>query len=295
MTRKVLLTGGTGQIGSALRSLHWPDDVALVAPDRSALDLSDTASITRCLDDRNFAAILSVGAYTAVDKAESDVGTAWSVNALAPAMLAAAAGRQGIPIIHLSTDYVFDGSGVAPWGEDDAVRPLSVYGASKEGGEQAVRTAAARHVIIRTSWVVSATGNNFIRTMLRLGEQRDSLSVVSDQIGAPTHAADLATTIRAVLMRHLGDAQAPAGTYHFAGGGETSWHGLAERIFAEAERHGRPGPRLMPIPTTAYPTPARRPLNSRLDCRRIARDYELAARPWQETTDDIVRALLASR
>jgi dTDP-4-dehydrorhamnose reductase len=295
MTREVLLTGGTGQIGAALRSVDWPHDITLIAPDRAALDLSDAASVARYVDGRDLAAILSVGAYTAVDKAESDVGAAWATNALAPALLAAAAGRQGIPIIHLSTDYVFDGSGAAPWREDDAVRPLSVYGASKEGGEQAVRTAAARHVIIRTSWVVSATANNFVRTMLRLGGQRDTLSVVSDQFGAPTHANNLATAIRTVLMRHLDDAHAPAGTYHFAGGGETTWHGFAERIFAEASRHGGPAPRVIAIPTSAYPLPARRPLNSRLDCRKIARDFGLSARPWQETTEDIVRSLLSSR
>jgi dTDP-4-dehydrorhamnose reductase len=293
VTRRVLLTGGSGQVGRALLALDWPEDVAIVAPNRAALDLADPDGVARYVRNADLAAILSVGAYTAVDRAESEVGAAWAANALAPALLAARAGAAGIPIVQVSTDYVFDGSGERPWREDDPVRPLGVYGASKEGGEQGVRTAARRHVILRTSWVVSATGQNFVRTMLRLGAERDELRIVADQIGAPTHAGDLAQAIRTVLLRLLADdPDAPTGTFHVCNAGETSWHGFAERIFAEAARRGRRTPRLVPIPTADYPTPARRPLNSRLDTGKLARDFAIRLRPWQEASDEIVAALV---
>jgi dTDP-4-dehydrorhamnose reductase len=291
--RRVLLTGGTGQVGQALQALDWPADIVLDAPGRTALDLASPDSVKAYVSGGAFAAILSVGAYTAVDRAESEIGIAWAVNALAPALLAAEAGRVGIPIVHVSTDYVFDGSGDRPWREDDPVRPLSVYGGSKEGGEQAVRTAARRHAILRASWVVSASGANFIKTMLRLGAEREELRIVADQIGAPTHAGDLSRAIRTVLLRQLDDADAAAGTFHLSNAGETSWHGFEDRIFGAAERRGRSRPRLVAIPTAQYPTPARRPLNSRLDSSRIARDFAIRLRPWQEASDELVATLLA--
>jgi dTDP-4-dehydrorhamnose reductase len=293
MTRRILLTGGTGQVGQSLQALDWPEGVTLAAPSRAELDLADPIGVKRYLESASFDAVLSVGAYTAVDRAEGEVGQAWAANALAPALLAAHARANAIPIVHISTDYVFDGSGTRPWAEDDAVRPLGVYGASKEGGEQAVRTAAPRHVILRTSWVVSATGANFVKTMLRLGQERDELKVVADQTGAPTHADDLAAAIRAILLRLWDDPAAPTGTYHLCNSGETTWHGFAERIFAAAERHGRKSSRLIAIPTSAYPTPARRPANSRLDAGKVARDFAIRLRPWQEASDEIVAQLVA--
>jgi dTDP-4-dehydrorhamnose reductase len=292
--RRVLLTGGTGQVGQALLALGWPADVALVAPPRAGLDLADPDAVARHVAGADYAAILSVGAYTAVDRAESEPEIAHRVNAQSPACLATYAELAHLPIVHVSTDYVFDGSGARPWREDDPVGPLSVYGATKEMGERAVRTAP-RHVILRTSWVVSATGANFVRTMLRLGAERDELRIVDDQHGAPTHAGDLAGAIRAILARHLDDktGEAPTGTFHIASAGETSWHGFAERIFAAAARAGRKVPRLHAIPTSAYPTPARRPLNSRLDMAKIADAFAIELRPWQEASDDIVARLLA--
>jgi dTDP-4-dehydrorhamnose reductase len=293
VTRRVLLTGGSGQVGQALRALDWPKDVALVAPDRAELDLADPEGVIRHLASAKYDAILSVGAYTAVDRAESERELAHRVNAQCPANLATYAELAYAPLIHLSTDYVFDGSGAKPWREDDPVGPLQVYGATKEMGEQFVRNAP-RHVILRTSWVVSATGANFVKTMLRLGAERDELKVVADQFGAPTHAGDLAEAIRTILIQHLDDDDlAPTGTFHICNAGETSWHGFAERIFARAAQDGRKTPRLHAIPTSDYPTPARRPLNSRLDQTKIARDFAIGLRPWQEASDDIVAALLA--
>jgi dTDP-4-dehydrorhamnose reductase len=289
--RRVLLTGGSGQVGQALQALAWPADVALVAPPRAALDLADPAAVARHLDGAQYDAILSVGAYTAVDRAESEPDVARRVNAVSPGLLADYAADRDCPIIHVSTDYVFDGSGTRPWREDDPVGPLGVYGRTKEEGERLVR-AAPRHVILRTSWVVSTTGANFIRTMLRLGAERDALRIVVDQIGAPTHADDLAAALRRMLLVHCDDRSAPAGTFHGCNAGETSWFGLAERVFALAARHGRGVPALLPIATAAYPTLARRPANSRLDVSKIRAVFGIGFRPWQDASDEIVTKLL---
>jgi dTDP-4-dehydrorhamnose reductase len=291
MTRRILLTGGSGQVGQALRALDWPADVVLVVPGRADLDLAEPDSIIAYLGEQRLDAILSVGAYTAVDRAESDADTARRVNADAPGLLAAHAAKHGAPIIHISTDYVFDGGGVRPWREDDPVNPIGVYGATKEAGEHAVRAANPRHAILRTSWVVSATGHNFIRTMLRLGQERESVSVVADQHGAPTHAGNLAAAVRTIALRLMADASAPWGTFHIANGGETSWHGVAEHVFAAAARRGLKTPKLRAITTADYPTPARRPANSRLDCTKVAREFGVSLRPWQEAVDEIVGEL----
>jgi dTDP-4-dehydrorhamnose reductase len=288
----ILLTGGTGQVGAGLSALPWPDGLRLVAPARSELDLADPASLERHLDGKTYAAILSVGAYTAVDKAETEVANAWLVNAVVPAILAAHAAKAGIPIIHVSTDYVFDGAKPAPYEEQDPVGPLGVYGASKEGGEQAVRTACARHAIIRTSWVVSAHGNNFVRTMLRVGAQRPELRVVDDQWGAPTIAADLAEALQTITLRMLQDPLAATGTFNLCNAGETTWFGFAKEIFRLSAAMGGPNPALIPIATADYPTPARRPANSRLSTARITDAYGITARPWPDALAPVVKALL---
>jgi dTDP-4-dehydrorhamnose reductase len=293
MTRRVLLTGGSGQVGQALQALAWPPDVALAAPGRDALQLSDGASIAAYLRaSPDLAAILSVGAYTAVDRAESEADLAEAVNVRAPGILAAHAAQSGIPIIHVSTDYVFDGSGTRPWRENDPVSPLGVYGATKAAGEAAVRASGARHVILRTSWVVGAKGQNFVRTMLRLGAERTELKVVDDQIGSPTHAGDLAGSIRTILLRLLDDDRAPTGTFHIANAGETSWHGVAARVFAAAAGRGGPSPTLTAIPSSGYPTPARRPLNSRLDASALTEAFAIRLRRWEEAIDDIVAEIM---
>lgn len=284
----ILVTGGSGQVGGALARLAGAD-VEIVAPARDTLDLTDPKALATMVGARPWAAVVNCAAYTAVDKAESDVVAAWQVNALAPAALAAASAAADIPILHVSTDYVFSGAKPAPYVEDDAVAPLGVYGASKLGGELAVRSASPRHIILRTAWVVSATGNNFVKTMLRLGAERPHLRVVADQHGCPTSADDIARTILALLSRiDVG----PYGTYHFVNAGEATWHELAERVFARAAIRGRAAPVVEPIATSDYPTPAARPANSRLATAKIARDFGVSPRDWHEAIDEIVDTLL---
>lgn len=288
----ILLTGGTGQVGIALRHLRWPEAVRLHAPPREELDLADPASVRRAIAMRPWSAVISSGAYTAVDRAESEVGAAWAANALAPAILAAGAAEAGIPIVHVSTDYVFAGDKDGAYREDDPVGPVGVYGASKEGGEQAVRTANARHAIVRTAWVVSPHRANFLRTMLRLAAERDEVRVVADQVGCPTFAADLAAALQHLALRLAGDPAAPTGTYHFVNAGEASWAAFARAIFAASARRGGPSARVVPITTAEYPTPARRPRNSRLATELIRRDFGIEPRPWTGALDEAVAALL---
>lgn len=287
------MTGGTGQVGRALQQLTWPADVTLHVPGRDELDLSDAASVERVVSEGAYGAVISSGAYTAVDRAENDVRTAWAVNALAPAALAAASGRTGLPIIHLSTDYVFDGSQAGFYQEADPVNPINVYGASKEGGEQAVRSANTRHVILRTSWVNGPDGRNFVKTMIEHGKARPEVRVVADQLGCPTFSTDVAEAVRSVLMRMVNDAAAPTGTFHFVNAGEASWAEFAQAIFAESARRGGPSTHVRAITTAEYPTPARRPSNSRLGTEAIKTAYGIRARPWQEALADTLDALLS--
>lgn len=290
--RPILITGGTGQVGTELCALAWPDGIKIVAPARTECDLADPASVARFVDGKSFAAIFSVGAYTAVDKAESDVANAWMVNAVSPALLAAHAAKGSIPIVHVSTDYVFDGTKSAPYLETDPIGPVSVYGASKEGGEQAIRTGTGRHAIVRASWVVSPHGSNFIKTMLRFGAQRPFLKVVDDQWGAPTVASDLAQTLQSVGLRMMAESAAPAGTFHYCNAGETTWCGLAREVFKVAAERGGPNPTVQAISTAEYPTPARRPANSRMSTARIIDSYGARCPPWQVSVGALVNTLL---
>jgi len=288
----VLLTGGAGQIGTELlrqAPAHW----RIAAPSEVELDLSDARSVETVFGSATWSAVINAGAYTAVDKAESDIAAAWRVNALGPAMLAEATAKAGVPLIHISTDYVFSGQKPGFYVEGDPVAPLGVYGASKEGGEQAVRTGNPRHVILRTAWLVSAHGNNFVKTMLRLGADRPVLRVVDDQRGCPTSAADIAGALLVIAERLAGDPAAPTGDYHFVNDGEASWCEFARAIFEAAEAHGRPAPQVEAITTADYPTPARRPANSRLSTAKIRRDFAIAPRPWRAAMEEIVAELLA--
>lgn len=290
--KQILVTGGKGQLGTELARFAWPAGWEAVGIDIDELDLADTAAIAAKVAERPWAAVISGGAYTAVDRAESDVVAAWAVNALAPAALAAACHAGGVPIVQVSTDYVFDGARDGAWEVDDPVAPLGVYGASKLGGELAVRTACPRHAIVRTAWVVSAHGNNFIKTMLRVGVTRDSISVVDDQHGSPTAAADLAAALATIAMRLADDPAAPTGTYHFSNAGAVTWCGFAREIFAQAQARGGPSPTVVGIPTTDYPTPAARPANSLLSHAAILRDYGIVPRPWQAALADILDELI---
>lgn len=287
MAERWLVTGGTGQVGLALRR-NPPPGVEIVAPNRSELDL---AALPAELSLDGIAAIVNCAAYTAVDQAESEPELAHAINADAPGRLAKAAAKAGIPLIHVSTDYVF-GDGAGPWVEDSAIAPASVYGRTKADGEAAIAASGARHAIVRTAWVVSADGHNFVKTMLRLGAERDHLRVVADQRGTPTHASDLALALAAVTSRFTADPARGSGVWHCTNAGETTWHGLASHVFACAARHGVKTPSAVEAISTAdYPTPAARPADSRLDCTRLAHDFGIRLRPWQEAVDEIVADL----
>jgi dTDP-4-dehydrorhamnose reductase len=271
-----------------------PAGISLVGLGRHDLDVTDRDAVRGALDRYRPKLIVNAAGYTAVDRAESEPDAAFAINADGPAYLAEAAAVAGIPLVHLSTDYVFDGAKAAPYDEADPVRPLSVYGASKAAGERAVRERLDRHLIMRTSWVFSTHGTNFVRTMLRLGRERDRLHVVADQWGCPTGAADLAEAILGIAHQILVDRRGDAwGTYHFAGRGATNWRGFAEAIFERAEPFWGRRPEVMPIATADYPTPALRPAASVLDCTRFDRTFALPRRPWTERLDVVVRNLLA--
>ncbi|HWQ88283.1 dTDP-4-dehydrorhamnose reductase [Brevundimonas sp.] len=291
----ILITGGAGQLGQELARLDWPADTVLHAPARAELDLGDVASVRAAFETRSFAAVINCGAYTAVDRAETEVAAAFAANALGPAILAELTRETGAPLIQLSTDYVFDGSANKPYVEDDELGPLNVYGASKLAGELAVRAGNPRSVVLRTAWVLSAHGANFLKTMLRLAADRPVLSVVDDQHGCPTSARDIASVLKAVTLRMIAEDDAPAGTYHFVNTGETTWAGLAREIFANSTAHGGVSAQVDGIATVDYSTPARRPANSRLSTEKLTRDYGITPRDWRLAVADIVAEYCAGR
>ena len=289
--RDVLILGGGGQVGQMLQRINWPEGVTLHAPTREAVDLADPKAIARAVAERNWDLVVNAAAYTAVDKAEEDVVTAWMLNAVAPAVLASETAKAVVPLIHLSTDYVFDGLKSTPYTEDDPIAPLGVYGASKEGGEQGVRTGHPHHVILRTAWVYGPDRANFVKTMLRIGKDRDDLKVVADQIGCPTSTGDIASAIRAVAQG-IWAGKAHWGTYHLAGTGEATWHAFATKIFEIVGERWKRLPTVHPIPTSDYPTPAARPANSRLECAKLEHDYGFRARPWEAALAETVNTLV---
>lgn len=279
---RILITGAIGQVGQELCLYPWPRGVEIVATTRDQLDLANTDAIEAFIANGSFDAVINPAAYTAVDKAESDLATAWRVNALAAAALAAATRKAGIPLLHVSTDYVFDGSKEGAYDEGDPIDPVGVYGASKAAGELAVRTGNPRHIILRTSWVFSRHGNNFVKTMLRLAADRPLLRVVDDQHGCPTAARDIAATLATVALRMIVDPEAPSGTYHFSNHGPVTWCGFAREIFRQRAQAGHPAPDVEGIATADYPTPAKRPTNSILNVEKIATDYAIRPRSWTE-------------
>lgn len=290
---RLLITGANGQVGGELRRrLSALGEV--IALDRQRCDLSDPAAVRACVRALRPDWIFNAAAYTAVDRAESERELAFAINAVAPGVLAAEAARLGAGLLHYSTDYVFDGGGDRPWREDDPVAPLNVYGESKLAGEQAIRAVMAetgvRCWILRTTWVFAGHGGNFLRTMLRLAREREQLSVIADQIGAPTSAALIADISAAILAR----PPAP-GLYHLAAAGVTSWHEYACRVIALAAAQGLPlklaAGAVRGIASSEYPTPARRPLNSRLDCSRLEQALGLRLPPWQQDVDAVTTAL----
>jgi dTDP-4-dehydrorhamnose reductase len=283
--RPILVTGGTGQVGTALRQLGPRFGIEIVAPGRETLDLASPASIEAAVARRDWHAVVNCAAYTAVDKAESEPDAAHAVNAVAPELLATATAGRGIRLLHVSTDYVFDGSKSGFYTEDDPVAPLGVYGASKEAGERGVRAGNPDHVILRTAWVVSPWGHNFVKTMLRLGAERANLRVVEDQRGCPTSATDIGEALLTIATEG-----GPAGTWHFVNAGEASWCELARFVFDRAGMDVA----VEPITTDQYPTPARRPANSRLATDKLQRTFGIRPRPWQDAVGEVVDTLMGA-
>ncbi|MBK1664094.1 dTDP-4-dehydrorhamnose reductase [Rhodospirillum rubrum] len=295
-SRPVLILG-TGQVGSELVAAKWPSGLVPVVRDRKRIDLSNQGSVSAGVADQPWAFVINAAAYTAVDKAETDPEAAFAVNRDGPRWLAEACARAHIPLLHLSTDYVFDGQKQEPYRETDPVAPLGIYGASKEAGEAALRAVWERHIILRTAWVFSAHGHNFVKTMLRLGRERDELRVVADQYGCPTAASDIATSIIDIVRQLTDDKPRGGGqregwgTYHFVGAGPTTWYGLADAVMAGlAKQEGR-RPVVLPITTAQYPTPARRPVNSVLDCTQIEAVFGIRPRSWREGLDEVLQTL----
>lgn len=280
----ILVFGRTGQVATELQRLA-PDATFL---GRDAADLSDPDACAAHITDGDWDAVINAAAYTAVDKAESDEATALAVNGDAPTAMARACTDAGIPFVHISTDYVFDGSGTAPWKPGDATGPLGAYGRTKLAGEDGVRAAGGAHAILRTAWVFSAHGNNFVKTMLRLGGERDALTIVADQVGGPTPAADIAAACL-TLAQSLAQGKGPSGTYHFSGGPDVSWADFARAIFAASDTTCA----VTDIPSSQFPTPAARPANSRLDCGDITRDHGIPRPDWAAGLDDVLAALKA--
>jgi dTDP-4-dehydrorhamnose reductase len=288
---KVLVFGARGQVGRELCRAAWPPGYAVVPLDRKAVDIIKSASVEAIVRRESPDLVINLAAYTAVDRAESEPETAWAANCEGAAHIAVACGENATPLIHLSTDYVFDGRKVGPYCEDDAVEPLGVYGRSKEAGERAVRAALSDHLILRTAWVFGAFGTNFVKTMLRLATERPALRVVADQRGCPTAAADIAAALIAIA-RQIENRKASWGTYHFAGDEAVSWHGFAEAIFDTAAPRLARRPRVEAITTDQYPTPARRPMNSVLDCRKIGNAFGIPCPPWRTALAGVIRELL---
>jgi dTDP-4-dehydrorhamnose reductase len=285
---KILLFGKGGQVGWELqRSLAPLGEVVALDADSTDLcgDFTNPSGLADTVARVRPDVIVNAAAHTAVDKAESEPDLARAINAHAPGVLAQVASDLGAWLVHYSTDYVFDGSGARPWTEGDAAAPLNVYGQTKLEGEQLIAAHCGRHLIFRTSWVYAARGGNFARTMLRLAQERERLSVIDDQVGAPT-GADLLADVTAHAILHVMRRPEDAGLYHLVAGGETSWHGYARHVIAEAQRV-QPGLRITardidPVPTLAFPTPARRPHNSRLDTSRLRATFGLTLPAWQQ-------------
>ncbi|WP_375573972.1 dTDP-4-dehydrorhamnose reductase [Seohaeicola saemankumensis] len=282
---RVLVFGQTGQVATELARQAAPD-MAMTCLGRDRADLSDPAACAAAIAASDADVVINAAAYTAVDRAESEEDLATTINGTAPGAMAAACKAAGIPFLHVSTDYVFDGSGTRPWQPDDATGPLGAYGRSKLAGEQAVRAAGGAHALMRTSWVFSAHGANFVKTMLRLGAERDKLTIVADQIGGPTAAADIAAALL-TMARAFHAGQGTTGTYHFSGAPDVSWADFARAIFVQAGLACA----VEDIPTSAYPTPARRPGNSRMDCTGLTRDFGIKRPDWRASLASVMSDL----
>ena len=292
MAKNLLVFGATGQLAREITKLGNTDALLITSVGRDQADLSQPASLPAVIDQHRPDGVINAAAYTAVDKAEEEEPLATTINGEAPGVMAQYCRRLGIPMLHVSTDYVFDGTKTGAYTEDDPIAPLGAYGRSKAQGEQAIRDAIAEHLIIRTAWVYSPHGHNFVKTMLRVGAERDQLRVVADQHGSPTSAADLAAACVGAIGRVLTHDRDVWGTYHYTGQGAVSWHGFADAIFDIAKTVWHRRPTVDAITTAEYPTPAARPANSELSCHKIADQLGITAKPWRDSLEPVVRTLL---
>ena len=284
---KLLVFGKTGQVATELARLAGPD-LMVTCIAREIVDLADPGRAADAIAWADGDAVINAAAYTAVDRAEEEEPLARAINAEAPGAMAQAAAARGLPFLHISTDYVFDGAKDGAWVETDPVAPLGAYGRTKLAGEEAVAAAGGPHAILRTAWVFSATGSNFVKTMLRVGRDRDRLTVVADQHGGPTAAADIAAALVA-MARALVAGQGASGIFHFCGAPATTWHGFASAIFARTGWQSTP--EIAPITTADWPTPATRPANSMLDCTRIAEIFGIDQPDWRTSLDSVLKEL----
>ena len=291
---KILVTGANGQVGWELSRRGAKKGFHILALDRAGLDITDQSAVTRTVRSSGAALVVNGAGYTAVDQAESESEMAFAVNFDGAANLASACAEAGIPLIHISTDFVFDGKKKGPYRETDQVSPLNVYGKSKAAGETGVRERLQEHIILRTAWLYGVHGRNFVKTMLRLGQERDLIQVVADQHGCPTYSADLAEAILRIVVKAREDRQLSWGTYHYCGKGITTWHGLAQETLDLASRHTSLRVKeIKPISTAEYPTPAKRPANSVLDCSLIEKTFNIHPRPWQESLAQMIKVLFS--
>jgi dTDP-4-dehydrorhamnose reductase len=288
----IVVFGASGQLGRELTAMAARERLALIGLTRLEADITDRHAVDRVIDRYRPALLVNAAAYNHVDRAEDEPETAMRVNADGPAIVATACARSGVPMVHISSDYVFDGTKAGPYREDDVVAPLGAYGLSKARGEEAVRDGCQEHLIIRTAWLFGVYGSNFVKTVLSLAQARDELNVVADQHGSPTSTEDLARAVVAVAAAS-GRGSAPWGTYHFAGSGATTWHGFASRIIAaQAPFTGR-APRVNAITSAQYPTAARRPANSVLDSTKFADAFGVRAANWEAAVDRTVARILS--
>jgi dTDP-4-dehydrorhamnose reductase len=291
---RILLTGANGQVGWELSNRGGQRAFEVLALNRSDLDITDPVSVSREVNRSGVSLVVNAAGYTAVDEAESEPELAFAANRDGPACLASACEKVGIPLVHISTDYVFDGQKQGAYLETDPVSPLSVYGKSKAAGEVEVRKRLREHLILRTGWVYGVHGHNFVKTMLRLGREREVIQVVDDQYGCPTYAADLAETILRIAAKLLEGRQVHWGTYHYCGKGVTSWHGFAEEIFRLASGYASlKVKRVEPISTSEYPTPAQRPTSSILDCSVLENTFNIYPQPWAESLAHMLEVLFS--
>lgn len=287
---KILVTGANGQVGYCLQQQLREQGWDFVALTRTELDISDAVAVNSAFAQYQPDIIINAAAYTAVDKAEQEQALAYTINRDGPANLARAAKDNDAAILHISTDYVFAGDASGTYSENDTTAPQGVYGHSKLEGEQAVSAANDKHIILRTAWVFGEHGNNFVKTMIRLGSTRDTLGIVADQEGGPTYAGDIASALLSIAKHYATGNATPWGTYHYAGLPHISWFGFAQHIFAQVEQAGlynKAIPQLNAITTADYPTPAKRPANSKLDCSKLENAFGIAPSDWQSALKNI--------